>query len=203
MEHQSNKAEWAKRWKVGQTGWDLGGGHPLMPTLLRRLKVEAHQSTGRVLVPGCGLAHDAAYLAKVGYAVHGFDIVEQAIEQAEEAYGAIKNLTLSTADAFQLPAMDPFDIVFDRAMLCALPKDLRVAYIKSMQDQLNPGGFFAGILFAKVNLRPDQGPPFALSESAVGDLFRGGFRLVTWETFPNHEEPKVVEEESLVIWQKK
>jgi thiopurine S-methyltransferase len=193
---------WQQRWHMQKTGWDLGGPHPLLATLLERARLEGElRPQARVYVPGCGRAHEAAFAAQQGYAVMATDFVPAAIDQARQLYGDLEALTLQVEDALVDPAAAVYDLIIDRAMLCALAPVNRIAYVQACYDRLAPGGLFAGILFAKVGIERDAGPPFACTEAELWDLFRPRFNLVTLESRPA-VGPAVIEAEWLGIWRK-
>ena len=50
-------AEWDDLWRASKTPWDTGTAHPFLARLVQDLP------SGRVLIPGCGAAHEAAVFA--------------------------------------------------------------------------------------------------------------------------------------------
>lgn len=200
--------DWEQRWQEGRTGWDLGMAHPLMPFLLERARREGGlANTASVFVPGCGRAHEAAFMAQLGYQAFGLDVSPTAIEQATAQYGHLENLRLFQADILSDPSHDynlsisNVSAIVDRAMLCALPPAQRCRYLEFCTRWLPPGGLFMGILFAEVNLMADAGPPFALDEQQLSDLFKDNFSLVCLERH-RAQAPAAIKQEWLCIWSK-
>ena len=83
----------------------------------------------------------------------------------------------------------PFDFVYERTFLCALPIGRREAIVARTQALLTPGGKLAGIYFFGDS---DDGPPFGLAPADTVRLFEPYFRLVRDEL--------VVTEESLAFF---
>lgn len=53
-----NAEFWNDRWSKGETGWDLGSISPEMKDFFLSL----HDKNIKILIPGCGNAHEAAFL---------------------------------------------------------------------------------------------------------------------------------------------
>lgn len=195
-----NKA-WAERWQAKRTGWDQGQAHPR----LQQLMTMAHEqgqlpAHARIFEPGCGRAHNAMQLVRVGYAVKAVDFVPEAIEEAKKLY-AHPQLELVVEDVMKVPAGEKatFDAVFDRAMLCALGPDARPAYVKACAERLKSGGLFMGIIFGELDPAFEGGPPFALSINELFKLLQDDFTICDAVTVTAAPSPSVVREEILII----
>ena len=167
---------WQKRWTDGTTGWDLNGPHPFTSEFLLIIK-QKYSDIGRWLVPGCGRAHDAAYIATNWLnssgecIVDATDIILDAIDEAKKLYSSIPNLHLYVDDALILKDSEvgSYDAIFDRAMMCALDSKSRQTYIENCFAKLRVGGIFISLPFTKV-ANPQSGPPFEISPMAFHDL---------------------------------
>ncbi|MEY4630098.1 MAG: hypothetical protein RIQ81_218 [Pseudomonadota bacterium] len=223
-----DRSYWSGRWQNQQTGWDLGGPHEGLARLLRMLDesgvLRELMVPGRpleVYSPGCGRAHDgAAMVAKTvkipeglcanGIHVTATDFAPEAIAAAKEVYGALQSrgLTLRVEDArAPVPPAErgKYDIVFDRAMLCALRPELRAAYLDACRDRLRPGGVFLTLPFTKTAVTPDHpvgaGPPFEITIDQLKTLLaRHNFNHVASELFAVNRPGTVILEESLAIF---
>jgi SAM-dependent methyltransferase len=113
------------------------------------------------------------------------DLVPKAIDEARSLYGSMSGLTLFCGDVTDFPKTEEssYDGVFDRAMLCALNGEQRADYVKAMTACLKPGGLFASIPFAETG-NPNSGPPFAISDAELRDVFKPHFEIL-------HLEPRV------------
>ena len=183
-DHMSDPAAlgfWQNRWQTGQTGWDLGGAHPLLTALLGDARASRCLNPGaRILEPGAGRAHNGAALAAMGFDVTSFDGVAAAVTAARALYGDQPRLTLVQADALTVnPAWEGgFDAVFDRAMLCALPPEARRAYVQTAFAHLKPDGAFLSLLFSEVVLEDGKrGPPFQVTLPELSALTAAYFSL--------------------------
>ncbi len=172
---------WQGRWQTGQTGWDLGGPHPLLRTLIAEAQSWRCLEPGaRVLEPGAGRAHNGAALARQGFAVTSFDGVGAAVAAARGLYAEVPGLTLAEGDALTVNAdwRGAFDAVLDRAMLCALPPEARRAYVQACFEHLKPGGAFLSLLFTEVVHEGDKlGPPFQITLAELSHLMAPYFAL--------------------------
>lgn len=187
---------WNNRWVEGRTGWDLGGPHPHTEDLIQKCQSLGLANAAAVLLPGCGRAHDGALLARKGLRVTATDISSAAIAEATTLYGSEANLTIKEGDALTCPASEltSFDLILDRAMLCALRPELRPLYLEACSSRLRPGGLFAGILFARV-ADGIAGPPFAIASEELVRLFGCQFEiLVDNERFDGSCDDRILAE---------
>lgn len=172
---------WQGRWQTGQTGWDLGGAHPLLKSLVEEARGWGCLEPGaRVLEPGAGRAHNGVALARYGFEVTSFDGVAEAVEAAQKLYGDTPHWTMVQADALQVNPVwvGQFDAVLDRAMLCALPPQARRAYVQACFEHLKPGGAFLSLLFTEVVHDGGKlGPPFQITLQDLSHLMAPYFAL--------------------------
>lgn len=154
MTNLLDKTYWDQRWQQEQTGWDLG--QPA-PALLRFFDDYNIDRDTRILIPGCGNAWEAAALLERGFTnITLCDISPALCRQLEQRFSQSSNIHILCADFFDLTG--PFDLVIEQTFFCALPPDLRTAYVKQMATIIRPGGLLAGLWFA-VEF-PFDGPPF-------------------------------------------
>lgn len=204
-ELNAGQAFWADRWKTGRTGWDQGGPHPLLPALIKEAEEQGFLKPGdRILEPGAGRAHNGAFLARRGYLVTSFDAAEEAVAEARKVYGSEKNLTLVVADALEAKGAwkGEFQAVFDRAMLCALPRKLRTAYVQASYAHLVPDGAFLSIPFTECRLPEAEGPPFQVTMADLSGILIAGFSLVYAEDHALPEGDRIAKE-TACIWRRR
>src|SRR5689334_956008 len=94
---------WRQRWSSNDTPWDMQGVHPYLPRLLdlarsfrKSLSLPSHHV--HVLVPACGRAHEARYLAELGMMVVAEDIAPEAIAAAQALHHH-PNLVIRVGDS--------------------------------------------------------------------------------------------------------
>lgn len=157
---------WDTRYRAGVTPWDAGG----VPPQLARWMAEL--SSARVLVPGCGAGYEVRAFAQAGHDVLGIEFSDAAIEAAGRALGPLA-ARVRKADYFVFETA-PFDIVYERAFLCALPRRVWPRWAERTAALLRPGGALAGFFFFDDN---DRGPPFGISQARLDALLRPSFAV--------------------------
>lgn len=171
MSHPSRPEFWDERYASGTTPWDYGG----VPPQLQRYLSE-HPSGGSVLIPGCGAGHEIAAFYEAGYDVTAIDFARAAVERAQANLGPVLGERVFLGDFFTYDfAAAPFDLVYERTFFCALPPELRTAYVARMAQLLKPGGVLVGLFY----LGEEQGgPPYQLHAADEAKLFLPRFLLV-------------------------
>jgi SAM-dependent methyltransferase len=180
---------WDARFREGVTPWDAGG----VPAALREFL--AREPAGRrVLVPGCGSGYEVQAFAGAGHDVVAIDFSPAAIAAARRVLGDLGR-ALVQADFFAHP-LGEFELVYERAFLCALPRPLWPRWAARVAALVPPGGRLLGFFFWRDDGR---GPPFGLKpgeleallgpafdrieDAAVADsipVFAGGERWQIW-----------------------
>lgn len=183
---------WDLRYDANFAPWDAGR----VPAQLAAFVAVAARPRS-VLVPGCGSAHDVRFLAESGWGVLGIDFSHEALAAARPALGPHVN-RVRHGDFFGAIAEAPFEVVYERAFLCALPRRLWSAWAARVAELVEPGGMLAGYFFFD---GAERGPPFGLrsqeeldalldpaferiEDAPVGDsieAFRGRERWQVWQ----------------------
>lgn len=111
-----------------------------------------------VLDIGCGNGNIAAWLAKQGYSVLGFDYAEAAIEHARMKYHSPeKDLEFQVMDVIK-DAFPPgqYDVLLDRGCLHNIPEAMAPKYLSNMASTAKPGARFL-LFYATYNwLKPGE-----------------------------------------------
>ena len=98
---------WEERWRKGQTGWDLGQISPPLEAYLSQL----NRRDLSILIPGCGNAWEASYLAEAGYSdVTLLDIAPTAVASLRERFG--EKLKVHLGDFFLHE--EKYDIILEQ-----------------------------------------------------------------------------------------
>jgi thiopurine S-methyltransferase len=167
--------DWLHRWEEGRIGWHEPAGNAALKTHWPKLGAGS-----RVLVPLCGKSLDLLWLAERGLDVTGIEMSTVAIEtffaeqrlEYEKVSGALdcycareREIRLYRGDFFEFSG-EPFDAVYDRGALVAIPRDVRPHYAAHLDTLLRAHAFRF-----LVTLEYDQvrvaGPPFALMPDEV------------------------------------
>jgi cyclopropane fatty-acyl-phospholipid synthase-like methyltransferase len=152
---------WESRYRDRVTPWDAGR----VPQDLRRYASTLSQGS-HVLIPGCGSAYEAYYLLENGCDVLAIDFSPAAVEIARRNLGCYAD-RVQVADFFSFTVEKPFDVVYERAFLCALPPRMWLDYAFRMAQLLCEGGHLAGFFFMR---ETEKGPPFGISREALRAL---------------------------------
>ncbi|MBE7493441.1 MAG: methyltransferase [Verrucomicrobiaceae bacterium] len=166
-----NITNWDQAYQENFTPWDKGQPSPPLVEWLER-----NELAGRVLVPGCGVGHDVAFLVSRGIDAHGLDIAPTAIERAKARYPELAE-RFFLGDLFELQGQ--YDAVVEHTCLCALPPEWREKYRDAVAALLKPGGRLIGVFFINPEMDPGEtGPPFGISESELRGLMAPRFEMV-------------------------
>jgi SAM-dependent methyltransferase len=170
--------------------WADGDPNPHLTGWAARERLDG---TGRrALVVGCGLGYDAEFLARLGYAVTGFDVAPTAIERAvRENPGS--PVEYVTADLLALPAgwSGAFDLVVEIYTVQPLYGPVRERALAALPGPVAPGGTLLVIARATNDEDPERDPammPWALTRREL-DLAGGPLRPVNVEQFMDDEDP--------------
>jgi SAM-dependent methyltransferase len=127
----------------------------------------------RVLVPGCGSGWDVRHFAEAGWDVTGLDFSAEAIAAARANVGPYADRLL-LGDFFAFAFDAPFEVIYERTFLCALPRRLWSDYAERVAALLVPGGVLAGYFHFSDEPR---GPPFGTTPAALHALLDPHFAL--------------------------
>ena len=165
---------WEQRYRSGTTPWDFGG----VPSRVTRY-LESHHHGGEALIPGCGNGHEIEAFADAGFNVTAIDLAPTAVARARQNLPPTLAERVLLGDFFThdfSPA--PFDLVYERTFLCALPPEQRSAYVRRMARLLKPGGTLVGFFVLGEEC---GGPPYYLNAGDDRRLFGHDFVLVNEE----------------------
>jgi len=161
---------WDTRYRDRVMPWDAGRVPVDLRSYAARLRPGA-----RILVPGCGSAHDVHYLAESGFDVLAVDFSAEAVALAKRNLGCFGD-RVQLADFFAFAASGkPFDLIYERAFLCALPRKMWPLYGPRCAQLLALGGLLAGFFFYAAN---PKGPPFGTSAEELHGLLDPRFELI-------------------------
>jgi SAM-dependent methyltransferase len=186
MAQDSSRPEfWDTRFRDGVTPWDAGRAPRKLEIWLRDKK-----SPQKVLIPGCGTGYEVRLFAEHGHDVLAIDFSDAAIEAAQRELGSLSGL-VKKADFFGLQD-GPFDLVYERAFLCALPRAVWPRWASRVAELVRPGGELAGFFYIDDNPR---GPPFGVSRERLNELRGKAFEVT--------ENQALRAEQSLPVFQGK
>jgi hypothetical protein len=130
---------WDARDRERVMPWDASGIGPEFARSTSGLPPRTH-----VLVPGCGSAYEVSYLAEHDLDVLAIDFSSEALELARRNLACVAD-RLQLADFSALDCGEqPFDVIHERAFLCALPRKTWQRYAQRAAAPLKPGDFWPG-----------------------------------------------------------
>ncbi|HEX9389858.1 MAG TPA: methyltransferase [Usitatibacteraceae bacterium] len=194
--HDPAEAEfWNLRFDAAFTPWDQGG----VPASLQSWATRASGNPApRVLIPGCGSAYEVRFLAGLGWQVSAIDFSPAAVAQAKRVLGPLAG-HVHLADFFADDlAGAPFDLIYERAFLCALPRRLWRAWAVRVAELLKPGGSLAGFFFSDEG---EKGPPFGLHDGELEAMLQTHFTR-RQKRRPTDSVPVFAGKESWQVWER-
>ena len=194
MAQDSSRPEfWDTRYRGGVTPWDACGVPPRLASWL-----DAHPARLRVLVPGCGTGYEVRAFHERGHDVLAIDFSDAALEAARRELGELKGL-VEKADFFEF-STEPFDLIYERAFLCALPRREWPRWAARMAELARPGGRLAGFFYLDDNQR---GPPFGADLAGLHQLLEPAFSLEEDRPEPpQHSLPVFAGKERWQVWKR-
>jgi SAM-dependent methyltransferase len=189
---------WDARYAGGTARWDLGGPTPVIGELVDGGTLRPC----RVLVPGCGLGHDAIFLARRGYDVVAVDFSAEAIRRAGRAARAAGvTIQFLQRDLFTLsPEFDgAFGAIVEYVTYCAVDPAMRPALASLFTALLASEGTLAALFFPVEDR--NGGPPFGVSMEEVRTLFGRHLMLEMSGEHPATIGPRKGRE-VLTLWKK-
>lgn len=175
---------WNERYRVADTGWDIGGPSLPLTTYIDQLT----DKNSRILIPGCGNGYEVEYLLNAGYKqITVIDIAPDLTKALRTRFQQWvgKELQIRTGNFFEL--MGEFDLILEQTFFCALDPSLRPDYVSKMASLLSAEGKLVGVLF---NRSFEGGPPFGGSKMEYDTLFKKEFSRRIMEPCYNSITPR-------------
>jgi len=184
---------WSERFEQNFMPWDRAG----VPAALRTF-VARQAEPMSVLIPGCGIGYEVAFLAKAGWDVTAIDFSPVAVAAARAALGPWASRVVG-GDFFSFQPERPPQVIYERAFLCALPPAMSEAIVRRWAELLAPGGLLAGFFFFDDS---PKGPPFGIARERLDALLAPHF--VCLEDLPVDDSIAVFAgSERWQVWQRK
>lgn len=158
-------AFWDERFERGYTPWDRGG----VPAALRQFVQQAPTPLA-TLIPGCGNAHELAYLSDAGWDALAIDFSPVAVGSAQARAGKWAGRVVE-ADFFAFAptftSARALQLIYECAFLCAMPPRMWPQVAARWAFLLPAGGYLAGYFFCGDN---KKGPPFGIARAQLDAL---------------------------------
>ncbi len=173
-----NETYWTKRYKEGETGWDIGHASPAIIDYFRHIE----DKEVSILIPGGGNGHEAKALSELDFKqVKLLDFSKAPLTNFKLKNPNYPQELIVQADFFEHSGQ--YDYIIEQTFFCALSPHLRAAYVKKMKNLLKPSGKLIGLLF-NVPLNKNK-PPFGGHKKEYLPLFSGSFNVLQMELSQN------------------
>ena len=190
----SNADFWDVRFRGGVTPWDAAGVPPQLAVWLQNRK-----SSLKVLIPGCGTGYEVRAFYEHGHDVLAIEFSDAAIDAAKRELGPLFD-RVKKADFFVFESRS-FDVVYERAFLCALPRRIWPQWGSRIAQLVRPGGDLAGFFYFDDN---ERGPPFGISQRGLDELLLPEFELSEdLAISPEQSIPVFKGKERWQVWRRK
>ncbi|WP_291783811.1 SAM-dependent methyltransferase [Cecembia sp.] len=169
-----DESYWTNRYKEKSTGWDIGS--PSMP--IKQYLDQIYQKDLKILIPGAGNAHEAAYAFNSGFdQVHILDFSPVPLQQFILECPGFPETQIFQEDFFNHEGK--YDLILEQTFFCAIDPKIRSQYVEKMFELLNPGGKVTGVLFSREFSY--EGPPFGGIASEYLKYFEVMFDVIKME----------------------
>lgn len=190
-----NADYWNQRYKIDETGWDLG--HVSQP--IKAYIDQLDNKDLNILIPGAGNSYEAEYLWHSGFKnLYIIDIAPVPLINFKNRLPEFPDNQIILGNFFELNIT--FDLIIEQTFFCALAPSIRKTYATKSAELLHNGGKIAGLLFDFP--LTEKGPPFGGSLSEYQNLFGSNFNLKTMERCYN-SEPSRENKELFIIFEKR
>lgn len=180
-----NKDYWQNRYQEEKTGWDAGS----ITTPIKAYFDAINDKSIKILIPGCGNAHEAAYLFQAGFTnLYLCDWAQAPLDTFSNENPNFPKEQLICANFFDLEEKD-FDYVVEQTFFCAINPSLRPQYAQKMAELLKTGGQLVGLFFGKeLGL---EGPPFGGNQAEYLTYFEPLFSTIRMAPCTNSIAPRL------------
>lgn len=183
-----NNEHWIQRWEEKNIGFHEENINPLLIKYLKTLNLK-HSS--KVFIPLCGKTLDISWLLMLGHDIIGAELSEIAVKELfDELHLTPKiskydnilmysapNINIFVGDIFDIKTsmIDKIDIIYDRAALVALPKDVRIRYTQHLRELSNNA---PQILFCCEYDQSLMNPtPFSIEEDEIKEHYENHYTI--------------------------
>ena len=165
---------WNQRYVSKNTAWDIG----YVSTPIKEYIDQLSDKKIKILIPGCGNAHEAEYLLKNGFTnVFLVDFSKKALENFKSRVKDFPNENLICNDFFKIQGK--YDLIIEQTFFCAIDKSKRIEYVNKINSLLESGGKLVGLLFDAPMF--DDRPPFGGTSKEYKDFFSPYFKFKTFK----------------------
>ena len=131
---------WNNRYINNETGWDLRQVSPPLKAYFDQLE----NKNSSILIPGCGNAYEAIYLAEQGFTnITLIDIAASLVEALKIKLKDYHSIQIIHQNFFN--HTNRYDLIVEQTFFCALHPSLRNQYVQKTYTLLNTNGKLVGV----------------------------------------------------------
>ena len=186
-------AFWDIRFDANFMPWDQRG----VPECLRAY-LASQPIPRNVLIPGCGAAYEVQYFVGCGWQPTAIDFSPSAVLAARAQLGSLSHLVRGGDFFGQDLVRGEFEVIYERAFLCALPKRLWSEWAERVAQLLLPGAKLIGFFYED---NSPKGPPFGLQADELKSLLSPAFKRIEHK-IPADSIPIFAGKETWQVWER-
>ncbi|EGR1476974.1 methyltransferase domain-containing protein [Vibrio parahaemolyticus] len=191
-----NQQFWDDLFVSGRMPWDCSKTPEELKHYLNR-SLSAPQS---VFIPGCGSAYEVSHFVDCGHDVIAMDYSAEAVNLAKSQLDQYQDKVM-LGDVFGAELSQSFDVIYERAFLAALPREIWGDYFAMIERLLPSNGLLVGYFVISDDYR-SRFPPFCLRSGEIEQKLAANFHLI--ESAPVTDSVDVFKgKEQWMVWQKK
>ncbi len=196
---------WNERWDKEEIAFHMNEVNPMLIKHFPKLSLEEQK---RIFIPLCGKTLDIEWLLAKNYKIVGVELNELAVkslfielnikptilELNDFIIYKHEDIEIFVGDFFNLSkvVLGNVDLVYDRAALVALPKDMRKDYSSHLQKITS--GSSQLLLTYEYDQNIMKGPPFCVDSLEVAEYYFNAYSLILLEE--NQNLPKGLKRKS-------
>lgn len=190
INQQLGKEFWNNKWV-----WDIGHASPPITAYMDKYP----NKDARILIPGCGNAHEAEYLMANGFTnVTLLDVAPKAVEKLRKKYEQTLEIEIINKDFFKHDGK--YDLIIEQTFFCAIEPSFRTEYAQKAHELLESSGLLMGVLFSKPFEK--AGPPFGGTLEEYEQIFAPHFEIEKMEECYNSISPRLGSELFIILKKK-
>ncbi|HCE1827420.1 TPA: methyltransferase domain-containing protein [Vibrio parahaemolyticus] len=190
-----NEQFWDALFFNGTMPWDRNQTPNELKHYLKRIADKTHS----VFIPGCGAAYEVSHFVDCGHDVIAMDYSAEAANLAKSQLGQYQDKVM-LGDVFSADFSRAFDVIYERAFLAALPREMWPDYFAMVDKLLPRDGLLIGYFVIDDDYR-SRFPPFCLRSGELAQHFEPTFTLI--ESSPVTNSVDVFKgKEYWMVWQK-
>ena len=169
---------WNQRYISKNIGWDIGH----VSTPIKEYIDQISNKNIKILIPGCGNAHEAEYLYQNGFKnIFLVDFSKKALDNFKKRIKDFPKENLICQDFFDIDGK--YDLLIEQTFFCAIAKKLRPVYAKKVHSLLSKNGKLVGLLF-NAPMYEDH-PPFGGTKDEYKTYFQPFFDFKVFKSCIN------------------